>query len=280
MKTWKHWAFAGFFSVIAFIACDNGNNIPSPQPTIDEIDFGVGATFTTHNFNNVADLLAFWNDPELTTGNHVVNITDDINLGDTWLGRSMGTIDRSEVVISLRGKGAVELSITGRSGMWNNVLFAGGGEKVILRNIVLTGEHANVGINIMAIVQVENGSVFVMEAGSVLRVKGRSSRGVAVASNGSFIMNGGEIYGGNNQGVFLRFANARFEKNAGGVIYGNVNGDKSNPRAVEVLGPTVDGSTTRLAYREDTITVSEILSIIINNTGDGIASQTGVWSTP
>jgi len=72
-KTNNIFRIIAFTAIIgfSFSACDNGS-VSSTQPTIDEIDFGVGATFTTHNFNNADGLLAFWNDPNLTSGNYVV----------------------------------------------------------------------------------------------------------------------------------------------------------------------------------------------------------------
>jgi len=94
-----------------------------------------------------------------------------------------------------------------------------------------------------------------------------------VRDGATFIMNGGEIYGNSAFGVHIRDENSRFEK-TGGVIFGNVFGDKSNPAAIRVF----DNDGELLAYREDTVT--DTLSITLNSTGNGVASKTGNWNTP
>ena len=268
MKTWKHWAFTGFFSVIAFIACDNGNNIPSPQPTIDEIDFGVGAVFSTHNFNNAVDLLAFWNDHNLASGNYVINVAGNIDLGNDALGSELLS-DRSGIVISLRGINGAEItSSEGGSADPRSapVLRIDNGQKIILRNITLNrinNEWNSVDI-------FSSNSTLVLQSGSVIT---GGSHGVRVINGGTFLMEGGEIFG-NSYGVLIANPNSHFKK-TGGIIFGHGLDGKTNTNlSIRVLLSSV----AALAYREDT--VADALSITINSTGDGIASQTGVWVNP
>ena len=95
-------------------------------------------------------------------------------------------------------------------------------------------------------------------------------------------MNGGEIYGANGinavVGVGIHGANAHFEKR-GGIIYGNVVGNKSNLIAIGAWdGSPFLSTSILLAYREDSVT--NALSITLNSTGDGIASKTGIWNIP
>ena len=63
------------------------------------------------------------------------NITEDIDLGNTALSfpQSVVDLDRSDIVISLRGLASIELSRTS-SGV---LLEAHHGEKIILRNATL-----------------------------------------------------------------------------------------------------------------------------------------------
>ena len=200
----------------------------------------------------------------MAPGNYVVNITTNIDLGDMNL--DVGFDGRtSEVVISLRGIGAVEINRTESTGPFLAVYAS---ENIILRNIILN--NAGSGGNVVAV----RSGVFVMEAGSVL-TGGLDGVIAGPAFQGStFIMNGGEIYGNTRRGVSIRGVNHHFEKSAG-IVFGNVSGNKSNPTAIVVLD--LDDANSIILYRENN--VINALSVTLDETGN-IASQAGVWSSP
>jgi len=241
----------------SLLSCDSTTSPQAPQLTIDEIDFGVDSVFTTFNFGNAADLLNFWNDPNLPPGNYVINITEDINLGDNWLhaaGVNWEDLGNANVTISLRGVGTVELTNTHDVAM---PIQNTAERRIILRNITING-----GIGVVA------SSELVMETGSVIT---GGYTGVLVIG-GSFTMNGGEIHGNSIGVVKLTRPSSHFRK-TGGVIYGNVLVGKNNSnRAIQVLSL----QHNEILYREDTVV--DALCVTFDENMN--MSQTGIWASP
>ena len=255
--------------MFSFAACGGGGGgpgpipEPEPEPTPDEIDFGVGVTPTVYDCTS-ADLEDTFSGIS-AAGNYVINVTGDVTL-------SSGTpleIHSSDVVISLRGTGSN--SITADEYCLVALIE---NTKLILRDITLYGDP----IKFDGVVSCRTGSTLIMESGSVIN---GGCTGVYVIG-GSFIMNSGVICGSEGDGgVYIRESDSYFEKKSGAIIYGNDGGSKSNINTLDNTGHAVTVRDTTgynvLAYRDNTIGAGETISITLDDTGDGIASESGTW---
>jgi len=250
--------------VFAITGCDNGTSpdpggiVPTALDVMNLKDFGTTEGIIYKDVSSGEELEDYLWTNKPAPGNYVINITG--NLDDVYLDVN-DSIDDG-VIISLRGAGYTLTT--------NNNAYVDSGETLILRGVTITLSGPDA-------VYCDY-STLIMEAGSVI-----TGGGGVVVDSGDFIMNGGEVYDNNGDhggGVTIYGKNACFEKNPGARIYDNT-GELGTGHQVLVGGLDEEGDPAAiLAYRDDEVTAAETLSITLNADGDGIASETGMWSKP
>jgi uncharacterized repeat protein (TIGR02543 family) len=158
--------------------------------TQDALDFGQGASMSTFNVSNTTE----WNSAvsTITSGgnnnNYIINVIADF----TVAGRESDTFGSvTGIKVSIRGVGrTLTLAGTGR------ILSIAANQTVILRDVTLKGSTSN-NTYLVAVV-----GTFIMNDGKIIGNTNRGATGattlmgsgVYVSTNGSFIMNSGEIY--------------------------------------------------------------------------------------
>jgi hypothetical protein len=211
-----------------------------------EDDFGPGAAFTVLTVTSGAELKGA---ESLPPGNYIANIAGDIELSFASGGEGDKvniTLGTPGVTISLRGSGSNTISTVNDA---NLVRIAEG--KLILRDVTLSKTGAQMstvaigasgqlvihdGVSIVGTgsstnsgVRVEGGQ-FLMKGGKIYGHRGPTGfgpGGVLINTNGTFQMDGGEIYdntAGYAGGIFIRDAGSSFIMN-GGELYDNHSND-------------------------------------------------------
>jgi len=197
------------------------------------------------------------------SGNYVINVKGS---GVIYSNLSLS----GDVNVSLRGDGGtITMGETGFNLNSNSTL--------ILRDITLIS-------NGPAILNVQNGGTVIMEAGSHLTGSGY---GAVVIEGGTFIMNGGSIYGYRNIEFWSTShvvninpgTNTHFEKNPGAIIYGNdePEGLRNTSESGQVI-VVKDASGGISHFRNSTVGADETLSITLD--GDVIIQEVGTWDPP
>ena len=200
----------------------------------------------------------------LGPGNYVINVSgDDAGaIGNLALGRWV--VPSGDIVVSLRGDGTIIDTSNydaANIGIWANA-------KLILRGVIIS-QHEN--SNFPPTLIHVNGTLVMEEGSAITGISTgnyKCSAGIVVGDGGTFIMNGGEIYGLETtfNTVTISGPNARFEKN-GGIIYGiGASADSNSPETGYVVRvDTADGITY---YRNTTIGEDETLSIVLDDDGN------------
>jgi hypothetical protein len=223
----------------------------------------------------------------LTSGTHTYTLTGDVTLTTPIV------LNTSGVNIILRGTNPLGENFTVTQGA-DIVPFTIGSGALTLQNIKLQGDSDYSGGRGVYV----GGGTFTMKAGAEIRgFKANGGAGVAVGGGGTFLMQGGVIAGnhatngndGYGGGVDITGANATFTK-TGGIIYGKYKADGTTPedsadantytnsadpgdnKGHAVMVYAESGS---MRYRNNTVT--DDLSITLNESGYGFIAQTGDW---